>query len=92
MWQGVLANVTVSADIPQATLSALLPAFSYHLRVIANNSIGVSPPSSVVTATTLEEGRNRGEHSGRRAKEKVVCIKWLVCVTKRVAFLAVDTL
>ena len=57
MWQGVLANVTVPAFRPQATLSGLLPAFAYHLRVIANNSIGVSPPSDVVTATTLEEGR-----------------------------------
>ncbi|XP_070184378.1 cell adhesion molecule DSCAM-like, partial [Littorina saxatilis] len=55
VWQGVLANVTVPAVQPQATVPGLFPAFTYHIRVIANNSIGVSPASEVVTATTLEE-------------------------------------
>ena len=72
MWQGVLANVTVPAFRPQATLSGLLPSFAYHLRVIANNSIGVSPPSDVVTATTLEEGR-RGERGQQDSLTQALC-------------------
>ena len=71
VWQGVLANVTVPAFRPQATLSGLLPAFAYHLRVIANNSIGVSPPSDVVTATTLEEGRRGGNADSGTASRRL---------------------
>lgn len=57
VWQGVLANVTVPAHDPEATLTYLLSAFTYHIRVMANNSIGYSPTSEVVIATTLEEGK-----------------------------------
>ncbi|KAK7466725.1 hypothetical protein BaRGS_00037167, partial [Batillaria attramentaria] len=62
VWQGVLANVTVPAAVPEATLPNMFPSFAYHVRVIANNSIGYSPPSEVVTATTLEEAPSGPPH------------------------------
>ncbi|PVD26143.1 hypothetical protein C0Q70_13812 [Pomacea canaliculata] len=62
VWQGVLANVTVPAHDPEATLTYLLSAFTYHIRVMANNSIGYSPTSEVVIATTLEEAPSGPPH------------------------------
>ena len=39
-----------------AVVSALHPAVKYHIRLIAENSIGNSEPSTVLRATTTEEG------------------------------------
>ncbi|GFR74889.1 down syndrome cell adhesion molecule [Elysia marginata] len=55
IWQGVLPNVTVKWNRLSATLPSLLPAFKYHIRVIAHNSVGGSEPSNVVDVTTEEE-------------------------------------
>ncbi|XP_046582612.1 Down syndrome cell adhesion molecule homolog [Haliotis rubra] len=55
VWQGVLANVSVPAAQLHVTLSDLHPAFTYDIRVLANNSIGYSRPSEVLSTTTEEE-------------------------------------
>ncbi|RUS77575.1 hypothetical protein EGW08_014679, partial [Elysia chlorotica] len=55
IWQGVLPNITVRQDQLFVTLTSLLPAFKYHIRVIAQNAVGRSEPSNVVDVTTEEE-------------------------------------
>jgi len=39
-----------------AVVSSLHPAVKYHIRLLAENDIGVSQPSVVLRATTTEEG------------------------------------
>ncbi|GFO29921.1 Down syndrome cell adhesion molecule [Plakobranchus ocellatus] len=55
IWQGVLPNISVKWDKLYATLTPLLPAFNYHIRVIAHNAVGGSEPSNVVEVATEEE-------------------------------------
>ncbi|KAK3760237.1 hypothetical protein RRG08_052186 [Elysia crispata] len=55
IWQGVIPNVTVKREQLYATLTSLLPAFKYHIRVIALNAVGKSESSNVVDITTEEE-------------------------------------
>ncbi|XP_055866242.1 cell adhesion molecule DSCAM-like isoform X4 [Biomphalaria glabrata] len=55
VWQGVLPNITVALSKQQAILENLLPSFTYHIRVLANNTVGYSEPSEIVEATLQEE-------------------------------------
>ncbi|CAG5122303.1 unnamed protein product, partial [Candidula unifasciata] len=55
IWQGVLPNISITASQQQAFLPNLLPSFTYHIRVLANNSVGYSDPSEIVEAKTEEE-------------------------------------
>ncbi|CAL1548258.1 unnamed protein product, partial [Lymnaea stagnalis] len=55
IWQGMLPNMTVTQSRQQAILDNLLPSFTYHIRVLANNSVGYSEPSEIVEATLEEE-------------------------------------
>ena len=50
------SSCVVSGLSTNATLEGLRPATMYYLKVFANNSIGQSDASSVVNATTDEEG------------------------------------
>lgn len=56
VWQGVLPNITVDWTKQQALIPNLHPSFTYHIRVLANNSVGYSDPSDIVEAQTEEEG------------------------------------
>ena len=38
----------------------LRPATTYHMRVVAENSIGTSEPSDIVNIITAEEGKYKG--------------------------------
>lgn len=54
-------NVTVQGGGQRAArVTALEPATTYAVRVLAANEVGVGPPSSPVTAQTLQEGQRLG--------------------------------
>lgn len=55
VWQGVLPNITVVSSKLKATITKLHPSYVYHVRVIANNSIGYSRPSIVLEVRMDEE-------------------------------------
>ncbi|KAJ8316349.1 hypothetical protein KUTeg_006363 [Tegillarca granosa] len=55
VWQGVLPNITVTSSKLKATITKLHPSYVYHVRVIANNSIGYSRPSVVLEVRMDEE-------------------------------------
>jgi hypothetical protein len=51
---------TTGMDVTAYTDSALLPETTYLYRVVATNAGGDSPPSAVVSVTTLEEKTDGG--------------------------------
>ncbi|XP_059143240.1 cell adhesion molecule DSCAM-like [Physella acuta] len=55
VWQGILPNISVGLNQQVALLTNLLPSFTYHIRVLANNTVGYSEPSDIVEATLEEE-------------------------------------
>jgi hypothetical protein len=81
VWQGSIPNVTVSAARPEATIPDLMPSFVYTVRIIANNSIGRSPPSDVITATTLEEAPSGPpfDVSVKAVGSQDLQVTWQVC-------------
>nr|XP_042903239.1 Down syndrome cell adhesion molecule-like protein Dscam2 isoform X1 [Parasteatoda tepidariorum] len=54
-WNGQTSQLIVSGSENSATLRALNPITLYFVRVIAENSVGQSLPSSVINVTTEEE-------------------------------------
>uniref|UniRef100_T1J582 Down syndrome cell adhesion molecule n=1 Tax=Strigamia maritima TaxID=126957 RepID=T1J582_STRMM len=54
-WQLESQNSTVSGTQTVFTVGSLLPASIYNLRVLAENDIGLSQSSEVITVTTSEE-------------------------------------
>ncbi|KAK4310368.1 hypothetical protein Pmani_018061, partial [Petrolisthes manimaculis] len=48
-------NTTLPRHLTQATLKGLTPGRTYHLRVLAVNQRGASPPSPTLSITTLQE-------------------------------------
>jgi len=48
--------VVVLPTQTSARVDGLSPATTYHIRVLASNSMGYSPPSELVQITTAEEG------------------------------------
>ncbi|XP_064651143.1 cell adhesion molecule DSCAM-like isoform X4 [Lineus longissimus] len=57
-WDPPQGNVSVSGKLSRSTLDGLHPSFTYHVRVIANNSVGLGTPSNVIVLTTTEEAPN----------------------------------
>ncbi|XP_072160841.1 cell adhesion molecule Dscam1 [Bemisia tabaci] len=55
LWSAQPAKVVIPGTVTSATLENLLPASSYHLRIIAENKLGMSDPSEVIQVTTQEE-------------------------------------
>ena len=51
-WKKDIDHVLVPGEEVQARVFSLKPATSYHLRVLAQNAIGQSPPSETVTIET----------------------------------------
>jgi len=51
-----MTRVLVPGQQVMATVINLRPATTYHLRIVAENEIGSSEPSDVVTIITAEEG------------------------------------
>ena len=49
--------MTVGGAASGMTVTGLLPHTEYRLQVVSVNTVGAGPASSVVTATTEEEGR-----------------------------------
>ncbi|XP_046988369.1 Down syndrome cell adhesion molecule homolog [Schistocerca americana] len=54
-WSKDVRRVSVSGDQTKAHVTGLHPAHSYQLRVVAENSVGTSNASDVVSVTTSEE-------------------------------------
>lgn len=50
-------RMTVAGSQTSATLSGLSPAASYHVRILAENRLGLSEPSEPIQVTTQEEGK-----------------------------------
>ena len=51
------SGCVVSSSFPSASLVNLHPGRPYYIRVFATNKVGVSAVSSVITTTTVEEGK-----------------------------------
>lgn len=49
-------QLSVPGDQTTAIIKDLTPASAYHLRVTAQNTLGLGLPSEVIQATTEEEG------------------------------------
>ncbi|GFS54100.1 down syndrome cell adhesion molecule [Trichonephila clavipes] len=54
-WKGHTSQLIVSGSDSTAVLRALHPVTTYHLRVIAENTIGKSRPSGIINVTTQVE-------------------------------------
>ncbi|XP_035231170.1 Down syndrome cell adhesion molecule-like, partial [Stegodyphus dumicola] len=54
-WKGHTSQLIVSGSDSGATLRALQPVTTYHLRVITENAIGKSRPSAIINVTTQVE-------------------------------------
>ncbi|XP_050296010.1 cell adhesion molecule Dscam2 isoform X2 [Anthonomus grandis grandis] len=57
-WPNQPAKVTVPGSQTSGTISNLRPAQVYHVRVLAENRLGLSEPSQIVQVNTLEEVPN----------------------------------
>lgn len=55
LWQTDPAKVIVAGTQTVTVIEGLTPATSYHIRVVAENSIGLSEPSDEAQAITQEE-------------------------------------
>lgn len=55
-WEADIDRVLVPGNQIEAGVFNLRPATTYHLRIVAENEIGSSEPSDVVTIITAEEG------------------------------------
>jgi hypothetical protein len=58
LWIADPAKVIVAGTHTVTVIEGLTPATSYHIRVIAENAIGLSEPSDEMQAITQEEGMN----------------------------------
>lgn len=56
-WPTQPPKVTVSGSQVSATIPNLRPAQIYHVRILAENRLGLSEPSEIVQVSTLEEGK-----------------------------------
>uniref|UniRef100_A0A182WFX7 Down syndrome cell adhesion molecule n=1 Tax=Anopheles minimus TaxID=112268 RepID=A0A182WFX7_9DIPT len=54
-WENDIDRVIVPGDTNEAQVQQLSPATTYNIRIVAENDIGVSDPSDVVTIITAEE-------------------------------------
>ena len=72
VWQAQPAKLTVPGTQTTATIQNLNPASSYHLRIMAENRLGLSDPSEVIQVTTQEEGE--GKHFFLVPLDKNWCI------------------
>ena len=57
-WMDDSRNITVGADTNSIEVDSLQPAYDYTVRMFANNSIGLSAASTLVSVTTAEEAPN----------------------------------
>lgn len=56
VWPSQPMKVTVPGSQTTTTLPNLHPAQVYHIRIVAENRLGLSDPSQTVQVNTLEEG------------------------------------
>uniref|UniRef100_A0AAG5D198 Down syndrome cell adhesion molecule-like protein Dscam2 n=1 Tax=Anopheles atroparvus TaxID=41427 RepID=A0AAG5D198_ANOAO len=54
-WENDIDRVIVPGDTNEAQVQKLSPATTYNIRIVAENEIGISDPSDVVTIITAEE-------------------------------------
>lgn len=54
-WESGMERVLVPGDQTEAGVFTLKPATTYHIRIVAENEIGISDPSDTVTIITAEE-------------------------------------
>jgi len=55
-WSNVSLRLRLAGTKRDAVVNSLRPAVKYHIRLFAENDIGISQPSAVLRATTTEEG------------------------------------
>lgn len=67
--QGPIQHVQVAPNDTVLSMTDLVPSFTYQFRVIAENRLGRSEPSDVITVTTEEEG-NIYHFLGKRSNNK----------------------
>ncbi len=56
-WQADIDRVLVPGQQTVAGVYNLVPATTYHFRLVAENEVGSSDPSETVTIITAEEGK-----------------------------------
>jgi len=56
-WEADIDRVLVPGQQTEAGVFNLRPATTYHLRIVAENEIGISEPSDTVPIITAEEGK-----------------------------------
>ena len=56
MWDENKERVVIPGEQSVAGVFSLRPATTYNLRIMAENEVGISDPSDVVTIITAEEG------------------------------------
>lgn len=56
-WQADIDRVLVPGQQTVAGVYNLVPATTYHFRLVAENDVGSSDPSETVTIITAEEGK-----------------------------------
>ncbi|XP_074653669.1 cell adhesion molecule Dscam1-like [Tubulanus polymorphus] len=54
-WNDPMHNITVNGRHTRASIIGLHPSYTFHIRIFANNSVGMGEASRVLTATTTEE-------------------------------------
>ena len=54
---GSWGNVTVTGSATSARINSLRPAVNYVVRLLAVNEVGSGPPTDIVSASTLQEGK-----------------------------------
>jgi Fibronectin type III domain len=64
----LFSSVIVPGHTNEAQVQKLSPATTYNIRIVAENEIGTSDNSEVVTIITAEEGKLTKKYSGNLAK------------------------
>lgn len=58
-WPNQPNKVTAPGSQTSATLQNLRPSQIYHVRILAENRLGLSDPSQIIQISTLEEGKRK---------------------------------
>lgn len=81
-WQGNTQKMVIDGEQLTAYISDLQPAHSYQLRVVAENSVGQSNMSDVISLTTSEEipGASPRDIRVRVKNSETLFVSWKVII------------